>query len=192
MLQPHVLSQIDAIITIIGFVENLADCAMTNYPEKRGTLKVKSHLTAAAVSIFLFHKALPDISAALLISCGLSHCHGFAVHPPLWVVEHRLVRQSRPSPIRELCLSAQLSATVFGMNTIRDLFDQSIALWAVCYARNCWHIAELDVSALAARLGPHHSVLHVDLAPRLRCTVCGSRQCGVRFVFRGGGMAPTG
>jgi len=74
------------------------------------------------------------------------------------------------------------------MNTIGDLIDDGTALWAVCYGRDCWHMAPLDLEALAVRHGRDQSVMHADLAPRLRCTRCGGGPCGLRVIPTGGGM----
>jgi len=48
------------------------------------------------------------------------------------------------------------------------------AIAAHCSA--CRHMAPLDLSTLAARLGNGHGILAADLTPRLRCSNCGGRK----------------
>ncbi|MDQ0349714.1 hypothetical protein J2S76_004165 [Ancylobacter vacuolatus] len=46
----------------------------------------------------------------------------------------------------------------------------------------CRHHRELDLPALAARLGPDHGALHADLVPRLRCAECGSKRIALTML----------
>ncbi len=47
------------------------------------------------------------------------------------------------------------------------------------YCNSCRHSVQLDLEALAAKLGPDHGALHNDLVPRLKCSRCGSRSIGL-------------
>jgi len=58
--------------------------------------------------------------------------------------------------------------------TLGECIANGYGIRATCLA--CWHHRELDLPALAARLGPEHSTLHDDLVPRLRCSKCGSKR----------------
>lgn len=60
-----------------------------------------------------------------------------------------------------------------GANTIGDLIEGSYTLTAWC--RRCKYKTELDLDLLRDRLGPGHSTLNADLAPKLRCSRCGAR-----------------
>lgn len=51
---------------------------------------------------------------------------------------------------------------------------------ATCLA--CWHHRELDLPALAARLGADHGALHADLVPKLRCAECGSNRIALTVL----------
>jgi len=46
---------------------------------------------------------------------------------------------------------------------------------------SCHHNVDLDLEALARRLGPEHEALHKDLVPKLRCRPCGSKNVGIRI-----------
>jgi hypothetical protein len=43
---------------------------------------------------------------------------------------------------------------------------------------HCQHSQALDLVDLRERLGPDHSVLHDDLAPKLKCSKCGGKKVG--------------
>jgi hypothetical protein len=58
--------------------------------------------------------------------------------------------------------------------TIGECITLGYGIRATCLA--CWHARELDLPALAERLGPGHGALHDDLVPRLRCAKCGSKR----------------
>ncbi|MEN6538748.1 MAG: hypothetical protein ABFC67_03975 [Mizugakiibacter sp.] len=51
---------------------------------------------------------------------------------------------------------------------------------ATCLA--CWHARELDLPALAARIGQGHGALHDDLVPRLRCVECASKRIALTML----------
>ncbi len=61
-------------------------------------------------------------------------------------------------------------------NTIQELIDGGYTLTAHC---PCHHRQKLDLEKLKAKLGPDHSTLHVDLAHKLRCSKCGSKNVGL-------------
>ena len=63
------------------------------------------------------------------------------------------------------------------INTIRGLLDHRIGLAAFCNV--CRPTVLLDLDARRQRLGFDHSTLHDDLAPKLRCSACGSRDVGL-------------
>lgn len=67
------------------------------------------------------------------------------------------------------------------VETIGDMIDGGYGLAACCEGRGCNHRADLDLEALARRLGRDHGCMHNDLAPYLRCTVCDSRKVGLRM-----------
>lgn len=46
---------------------------------------------------------------------------------------------------------------------------------------------EIDLVALAERLGPDHGTLADDLRPYFRCKVCGSKNAGFLMSSAGGG-----
>lgn len=66
-------------------------------------------------------------------------------------------------------------------DTLGALIDGEFRLSAHCYAHGCHHSAQLDLEALAQQLGRDHSSMHEDLAPKLRCSACGSRNVGLRL-----------
>lgn len=67
------------------------------------------------------------------------------------------------------------------LGTIAALIEHGNTLTAVCYNSACGHSGDLDLRSLAARLGPDHPTLHKHLAPKLRCSHCGSRDIGLRL-----------
>ncbi|MDZ5697836.1 hypothetical protein [Chelativorans sp. M5D2P16] len=67
------------------------------------------------------------------------------------------------------------------VSTIGDVIDGDYTLTACCYRFGCNHRAELDLEALATRLGRSHSFRHKDLTPKLRCSKCGSKNIGQRL-----------
>lgn len=67
------------------------------------------------------------------------------------------------------------------LGTIAALIEHGNTLTAICYNPKCGHSGNLDLRSLAARLGPDHPTLHKHLAPKLRCSHCGSRDIGLRL-----------
>ena len=65
------------------------------------------------------------------------------------------------------------------MSTLGHLINRGDTLYACCYA--CQRTVEMDLAALAARLGREHSAMHDGLTPRLKCSACGSRNVGLRI-----------
>jgi len=43
----------------------------------------------------------------------------------------------------------------------------------------CHHHVDLDLAALARKLGPEHGALHDDLVPKLKCEKCGGKNIGL-------------
>ncbi|BCJ90347.1 hypothetical protein IZ6_10820 [Terrihabitans soli] len=68
-------------------------------------------------------------------------------------------------------------------DTIGQLIDSETDLSAYCYARGCNHGRELDLKALARKLGRRHGAKHNDLAPKLVCSKCGSKRVGLRLGY---------
>ncbi|WP_131835364.1 hypothetical protein [Ancylobacter aquaticus] len=64
--------------------------------------------------------------------------------------------------------------------TLGDCIAHRQGIRATCLA--CWHHRELDIPALAARLGPDHGALHNDLVPKLRCAECGSKRIALTML----------
>jgi hypothetical protein len=60
-------------------------------------------------------------------------------------------------------------------NTIGELIKGRYTLTAHCDNQACRHSKKLDLEALAAKLGRDHSTLHRDLAPKLKCEICGGK-----------------
>lgn len=65
-------------------------------------------------------------------------------------------------------------------STLGECIALGYGIRATCLA--CWHARELDLPALAARLGPDHGALHADLVPRLRCAECGSKRIALTML----------
>lgn len=63
------------------------------------------------------------------------------------------------------------------MATIGDHIDERYTITAHCRCRPPYgeRSVNLDLEALAARLGRDHSAMAPDLIPHLRCSVCGRR-----------------
>jgi hypothetical protein len=43
----------------------------------------------------------------------------------------------------------------------------------------CSHSRKTDLRELAEKLGRNHSAIHKDLAPKLKCSACGSKLLGL-------------
>jgi hypothetical protein len=63
--------------------------------------------------------------------------------------------------------------------TVGALIDHGYKLWAFCYNRECKHSSKIDLQRLAKTLGRNHSAMHKDLASKLKCSACGSKQLGL-------------
>ena len=55
---------------------------------------------------------------------------------------------------------------------IQELIDGGYKLHANCHNWHCQHNQQLDLVKLRERLGPDHSILHDDLVPKLKCSIC--------------------
>jgi hypothetical protein len=64
--------------------------------------------------------------------------------------------------------------------TIGEMIDKGWTVRVYCEARNCHRGADVDLAALAARLGRDHGALHADLVGHFRCA-CGSRHVSFRL-----------
>lgn len=67
------------------------------------------------------------------------------------------------------------------INTFGALIDGRYKLGAFCNNPDCRHDAQLDLPALAERLGREHSTLHNDLAHKLRCSKCGGKNISLQL-----------
>jgi hypothetical protein len=66
--------------------------------------------------------------------------------------------------------------------TIRDMIEAGESLWVTCHNPLCGKSAELDVAALADRLGPDHGAMHDDLVTKFRCSKCGGKRIGFTYI----------
>ncbi|CAA0130295.1 Uncharacterised protein [Starkeya nomas] len=71
------------------------------------------------------------------------------------------------------------------LNTLGSLIDNGHGLGVHCLNPECRRYVELDLPALAAKLGRDHGSMHRDLAPIMKCTACGQKR--VKFTL----LAPT-
>ncbi len=69
-----------------------------------------------------------------------------------------------------------MSGRSISINTIAECIRYGYRITAYCLAPECGRSRELDLPALAERLGPDHSTLHPALAPHLRCKVCDGKR----------------
>ena len=67
--------------------------------------------------------------------------------------------------------------------TLGDCLDNGYGIRATCTA--CWHGADLDIEALARKLGREHGALHNDLVPLLRCTKCPENRVSLTTIVPG-------
>lgn len=66
------------------------------------------------------------------------------------------------------------------MSTIQERIDRGERVFAHCQSPTCYSPSrELDLEALKAKLGPDHGAMHDSLVPKLRCSVCGSKNVGI-------------
>jgi hypothetical protein len=67
------------------------------------------------------------------------------------------------------------------LSTLGAQADTGTPVTAYCNTRECGHSAELDIPALAEKLGRDHGAMHWDLVPLLRCSKCGGKSIGLRM-----------
>lgn len=72
------------------------------------------------------------------------------------------------------CVSGYALAMASVNATLGECITHRYGIRAAC--TECGHVRELDLEALAAKLGRDHGALRDDLAPKLRCTECGSKR----------------
>lgn len=65
--------------------------------------------------------------------------------------------------------------------TIQALIHDGMRLQAYCKAPGCGYNAWLDLDALKTRLGPDHPAMVDDIAPKLKCSRCGSKGIGLSY-----------
>jgi hypothetical protein len=89
------------------------------------------------------------------------------------------VSQGRTTARKRRALCLAMNAYPVRLNALGVLIDTGHRISAHCEARAphgiCGHTQQLDLEALAKRLGRDHGSLHADLAHKLRCSKCGSR-----------------
>ncbi len=64
------------------------------------------------------------------------------------------------------------------LSTLGALIRYEMRLRVHCNARECWNSGDVDLQALAARLGEDHDCLAPALKPYFFCSKCGSRDVG--------------
>jgi hypothetical protein len=65
--------------------------------------------------------------------------------------------------------------------TVSKLIEERMSVRAYCDAHGCSHRREVNLEALRDRLGPDAPAMAIDLAPRLKCTRCGSRNVSLIY-----------
>jgi hypothetical protein len=86
--------------------------------------------------------------------------------------EDILERKVKPQPVQVLIDTSE-------NGTIGAMIDHGYTLWVSCHRRGCNHSRKMDLQMLAKKLGRTHSAMHKKLAPRLKCSACGSKQFGL-------------
>lgn len=77
------------------------------------------------------------------------------------------------------------------ISTIADLLeDPGASLHVYCHGKGkdgwgCHHSAKLDLTVLAAKLGPEHGILAKELKPYFHCGKCGSKDISFRIGHDG-------
>lgn len=71
------------------------------------------------------------------------------------------------------------------LDTLGALIDHDHGLGVHCLNPECRRYVELDLPALAAKLGRGHGCLRRDLAHLMKCTACGEKR--VQFTL----LSPT-
>lgn len=64
-------------------------------------------------------------------------------------------------------------------HTIQNRIDEGERISVHCHRPTCGHHSKLDLLKLRDKLGPDHGAMHDDLVPKLRCSVCGSKNVGI-------------
>jgi hypothetical protein len=64
-------------------------------------------------------------------------------------------------------------------HTIQNRVDEGERISVYCHNPRYHHGSKLDLLKLRDKLGPDHGAMHNDLAPKLRCSVCGSKNVGI-------------
>jgi hypothetical protein len=64
-------------------------------------------------------------------------------------------------------------------HTIQNRIDEGERISVWCHNSRCHHGSKLDLMKLRDKLGPDHGAMHDDLVPKLRCSVCGSKNVGI-------------
>lgn len=67
------------------------------------------------------------------------------------------------------------------LDTIGELIDGGYKLGAFCNNPDCEHHVDLNLPALAERLGRDHGCMHSDLVPKLRCSQCGGKNISIQL-----------
>lgn len=69
------------------------------------------------------------------------------------------------------------------IKTLADVLAANESLWVNCSHPLCSHSHQLDVRALADRLGENHGAMHNDLVRLFRCARCKTAGRDRRAVF---------
>lgn len=67
------------------------------------------------------------------------------------------------------------------MWTVQNLIDDQMTVTAYCHNSACNRHQQLDLASLRERLGPDAPAMHDDLAPKLKCSRCGSKKLGLIY-----------
>jgi hypothetical protein len=73
---------------------------------------------------------------------------------------------------------------ILSLTTIGGLIDNGYILQAHCNSIKCRHRSKLDLEELAKKLGRDHGCLHDQLAPKLYCSKCKSKDIGLIISSR--------
>ncbi|MBU0584743.1 MAG: hypothetical protein KKB66_18520 [Alphaproteobacteria bacterium] len=65
--------------------------------------------------------------------------------------------------------------------TIAELIAEKITVTVYCQADGCGYNQELDLNQLAAEFGPDARAMAADLAPKLTCWMCGSKDISLIY-----------
>ena len=72
-----------------------------------------------------------------------------------------------------ICSHLIVMTRTLSLTTIGALIDTAHNLRAYC--NSCRHCVKLNLEALAVKLGRFHGSMHKDIAPKLKCAECGSK-----------------